>query len=413
MKHNILADNNALRINLSLLMLFCFAIPAPTSIGAVDYFTPPVYSDIAMTLIAGYAMAIPLVMFFQRYVIRVARFAIALRLLLALILLLPMPLGVVTVAYGALLLCDALMIGLEICIAACLFSKETLIKALCMTQFIRMGFIVILDTWLPMSLTIFSIYVVVASVAWSYFYWKLPNVWIRYVKREDGLVPPRKMFVAICFLFAFNVCVRMFGQNFAINTGNYDIIYIAATLSAAIFFLLWRHAGISPFRLLGAIILLSLVGFVCALLSAYLPLTVFACILMGLGMINLIINAYYAMFLLECYPSRFVLPALCLITIAVVAQTGLLWNFSPSDTQLRYGLYLLIVVMFAVLYLIMQPYIIHSFNKKPEGEPSAKLEPSDKTTRLVESAFDKLSGQELRLAELSCRAIPTPRSRRY
>jgi DNA-binding CsgD family transcriptional regulator len=364
-----------------------------------------------MLLLLSYAVAIPLVLFFGKHVINFARLIIALRFFLAVFMFLPLPQGIMQASYLLLLLCDCLMIVLEMGISASLFSKETMIKAICVLTVVRISIVAALYTgMLPMSFTIFKLYIVAITIGLAYFYWNIPNAWPKYLHKADGLVPPRKMFAAIYFLIAFGACAMVFGQDIAASLGDYLIIFISGMLASTLcLYLLWKCAGVSPFKFSGILIIFGVLGFMLAILSRYMSaLAMPACFLIGMSMITLKLNSYYAMFLIERYPSRFILPILWLVAVIVRWSYILLFSFFADGTQPLHGIYLLITIMVAMLYLLIAPYMAHSFNKKPENAFMPASLPNDKAALPTEHAFAKLSGQELRLAELIMQGYTHP-----
>jgi DNA-binding CsgD family transcriptional regulator len=135
------------------------------------------------------------------------------------------------------------------------------------------------------------------------------------------------------------------------------------------------------------------------------------------------------------YPSRFISPVIIGISfVASVVILGALIEVFRDNTGLLYTMYLAIVVAMAVLYLLLEPYLLYSFRGRPLiseegiaeiagegateepggpdnggladsaglGEP-ARLTESALTERqrgLIAGAFDKLSLRELAVAEM-------------
>ncbi|MDO4531738.1 MAG: helix-turn-helix transcriptional regulator, partial [Bacillota bacterium] len=86
--------------------------------------------------------------------------------------------------------------------------------------------------------------------------------------------------------------------------------------------------------------------------------------------------------------------------LTVLIHTAMLEAFRDS-VNLLCILYFSIAVAVALLYFVLQPHLIYAFHTHP-AEESIPVEQSSFTAEetLKENSFDKLSPQELRLAEL-------------
>jgi DNA-binding CsgD family transcriptional regulator len=196
---------------------------------------------------------------------------------------------------------------------------------------------------------------------------------------------------------------------------------------------LLRRFGLSPLRFASISVVVSVTGFIFAMVALYVPaLALPACVLLGPGTAACILIPYYGVVMTMRYPSRFISPAI--IGISFVASVLLLaWLIEAfrENTTLLYTLYLAIAVAMAVVYLFLEPYLLYSFRGRPlisdeeiagiartetdavtentaAESPQAELpappltEPllTDRQRNLVANAFDKLSAKELAIAEL-------------
>jgi DNA-binding CsgD family transcriptional regulator len=128
------------------------------------------------------------------------------------------------------------------------------------------------------------------------------------------------------------------------------------------------------------------------------------------------------------YPSRLISPAIIGISwVSSVLLLAWLIEVFRENTPLLYILYLAIAVAMAVLYLVLEPYLLYSFRGRPlisEAEiagialeeanaapaaesagtetagPPAEPPLTDRQRNLIAGAFDRLTAKELAIAEL-------------
>jgi hypothetical protein len=119
--------------------------------------------------------------------------------------------------------------------------------------------------------------------------------------------------------------------------------------------------GPSPLRFASISVLVSVTGFILAIVTLYVPvLALPACVLLGPGTATCILIPYSGVVMTKRYPSRFISPAI--IGISFVASVLLLaWLIEAfrKNTTLLYTLYLAIAVAMAVVYLFLEPYLLY------------------------------------------------------
>ncbi|MDR2884191.1 MAG: hypothetical protein LBV09_03690, partial [Deferribacteraceae bacterium] len=86
MKKNILAENEALRLNLGWFLLFCIALPQPINLGIEDFLALPADANTYLVQIFAtvqdikffvvYIVAILLAIFVPRYIVQLGRILI-------------------------------------------------------------------------------------------------------------------------------------------------------------------------------------------------------------------------------------------------------------------------------------------------------------------------------------------------
>ncbi|MDR2884132.1 MAG: helix-turn-helix transcriptional regulator [Deferribacteraceae bacterium] len=407
MKNN-LEINESLRMNLGFFLLLCFALPSPTNVGMTSLFVLPVDDTIlqivnqGVRFIAGYIVALLFIILLPRYIIKAACIAVAIGLVAVLAMFLPLSPIPMAVAYCLQNLCDIFVMGLEISIVVHLFSKKTAIKAACLTYILASIVIIVLDKGLPVSFTLFKLSAGVASLGWLYFYCKMPKgVWARYVQKGDGVVPPRMLFVGIYTLLALGSILTFFGESVAMSVPDgFTIFYTSTIISCLILYSLWQRSGIDPFRTGAVLISLGAIGFGGMVVSVYIPVVaIFSCMLIGASATIFGLITYYGgVFLAERYPSRFIAPLMIIVPFCSLIIYYLLEGAMQDNTQFMYAISLLIAIVLTTVYLLISPYLRYSLaHDKPLTAQPIEIQ---KANNLSIHAFDKLSGQELRLAEL-------------
>jgi DNA-binding CsgD family transcriptional regulator len=287
---------------------------------------------------------------------------------------------------------------------------------------------------------------VAALVLQLLVYCKLPaNVWPEFVGRRRGAVSrgrgldggpvsegpvcPTRLFAGLFTLCFLGNILISFGIS-VVETIKHGLFafYMSFAVFAVTGYALLRRSGLSPLRFASISVVVSVTGFILAIVALYVPVLVLpACVLLGPGTAACILIPYYGVVMTKRYPSRFISPAI--IGISFVASVLLLaWLIEAfrENTTLLYTLYLAIAVAMAVVYLFLEPYLLYSFRGKPlvsdeeiagiarteadaaaEKGAAAPPEPApaesaltERQRNLVANAFDKLSAKELAIAEL-------------
>jgi DNA-binding CsgD family transcriptional regulator len=219
-----------------------------------------------------------------------------------------------------------------------------------------------------------------------------------------------------CFVILFGIAV-------AENTVHgVFVYYLSAAAAAFMVYFFWKSRGVSPFRSVTVLAALGAMGFVLAIASLYVKgLSLAACVLLGAGSVPLSMNPFFgAVLFAKRYPSRFIAPGIIGVAfLAVLLHTALLEMFRDLIT-IRYAAYVVIAVCAVILFLIFEPYLMYAFRGKSAfseapadrglGEGTGEHEGNGKGEEtggkagvLAEKAFEDLTGQELRVAELLLR----------
>jgi DNA-binding CsgD family transcriptional regulator len=449
MGDSILTDNERKRLDLGLPWLLCFALFTAWQVGVFSYSGAalavvgrlPLGMDsgnLMPLIVAGYLISIAYMTIFPRRIVWAERVLAGLALVSATALYLPLPPVWLTLFFLAQLLCCCVMIGFETALMVGLLSDQCVVKHL----FAAYGIIFIIAAFMQnqffeLPYGVFKLFNVIALVAQLAFYWKLPaGVWPEYARRGMDLVCPRRLFAglfALCFLgnimFSFGISAAE-----GVEHGVF-VFYMSFSVFAIGGYGLLRRFRLSPLRVVFISIVVSVAGFILAMVSLYVSaLALPACVLLGPGSAVCFLTAYYGLVMTKRYPSRFIVPAIIGISFVVsVLILGALIEAFRDNTGLLYTVYLAIAVALAVLYLAVEPYLLYSFRgrrliseegigaiagqEESENAPSSQaetntVEPSPakpsltkpsltaRQRNLAANAFDRLSARELAVAEM-------------
>jgi DNA-binding CsgD family transcriptional regulator len=450
---SLLAENEGKRLSLGLPWLCCFALFTAWQIGIFSYSGAALAVEGRLPLgidegnftpiiSLGYILSIVWMLVFPKRIVWAERVMAGVALLTVLVLYLPLPHEIRTLFFLAQLFCCCVMIGFETALIVGLFTEKAAVKHL----LVAYGLIFILaalmqNNFIDVPYWAFQHFNVAALVLQLLFYWKLPaNVWTEFVggktlyRQELAGRPvcPTRLFAGLFTLCFLGNILISFGISVAesVEHGLF-VFYISFAVFAIMGYTLLRRSGLSPLRFASISVVVSVIGFIFAIIMLYVPiLTLPACALLGPGTAACILIPYYGVVMAKRYPSRFISPAI--IGISFVASVLLLaWLIEVfrENTTLLYTLYLAIAVAMAVVYLFLEPYLLYSFRgralisdeeiagitqaeaniaAKNGAVESAQTEPvpgehpplTERQRNLVAGAFDKLSSKELAIAEL-------------
>ena len=277
MNHLILTENQKKRQELPLWMLLCFAMFTFWQMGFIYFIGPsltidgktplPIDMDNATALIAVcYVLSILWMIFLPRTVVRTQRIATGAALISALGLFLPLSEDALRLLVYVQIFSCCLMIGFETFVMVNYFSERSIIRHLTAAYGVAVGAIAVLQNeFLPISFPTFRFIMVAALVLLFIFFLRLPagrEVQPRYVKKSDGLAPPRKLLFGT-YLLVF-VCSLMAVSGPAISgevRHGVFITYLVDALVSCFMYFLYRKANIHPFRLIPVLVGLGGLGF--------------------------------------------------------------------------------------------------------------------------------------------------------
>jgi DNA-binding NarL/FixJ family response regulator len=444
MSYSILAENEGKRLSLGLPWLCCFAMFTAWQIGVVSYSGTALAvtgrlplgidaGNLTPLISLGYIFSIAWMLVFPKRIVWAERVTAGGAFLSALALYLPFSRAALAAFFLIQLFCCCVMIGFETAIIVGLFSEETALKHLLAAYgIVFIPAALMQANFFEVPYRAFQHFNAAALVLQILFYWRLPaHVWPQYVRKGTVLAYPKPLFAGLLALCFLGNIVFSFGVSAAegVKHGVF-VFYISFAVFAIGGYALVRRLGFSPLRYASISVVVSVVGFIIAIVALYVPaLALPACVLLGPGTVACILIPYYGVVMTKRYPSRFISPVIIGISLGVsILLLSWLIEAFRETTTLLYTIYLAIAVAMAVLYLFLEPYLLYSFRGRPlvsdeeiagitrEGSAAAsgenaaagpRLEPvpaepslTDRQRNLVAGAFDKLTLKELALAEL-------------
>ena len=432
--HPLLAENDAKRLNIRLPLLVCFALYSTWQMG-VMFFSgealsisgktplPVSIGNMTMLITVAYILSIIFLIFFQQYCILAARVAVSAALLSVLALYIPFSREILALLYYFQAFCCVFIIGLVIASCANLLTEKAEIKNVLVIAIVSGCLIAVLhNDIIPVSFDIFRTFTVAALAFMLFLFCKLPSkIWPHYVKKTDGLVIPIPLFTGLFILICLSNLMTLFGSAVAETTKNGISVYnMAFAVSGVILAVLWKRWNIMPLQSVSVLVALAALGFVLAIASLYITeLAIIACALLGIGLTLGTMSTYFGLVMAKRYPSKFIIPiAISTALMTVIIHSALLEAFR-YDHQILYIIYVVIAVATAILYLMLEPYLLYSFknrslteNSNPQADEQLKdiNEQTEENLKqligefpknLQTSTLDDLSYQELRIAELS------------
>lgn len=419
MKHPALVENEEKRLNLRLPWLICFAMFAAWQMGmvyfsgqtlSVDGRTPlPVHvDDVTLIIVAGYSLSILVMLFMPHIIVWLERVTASLALLTGLALFLPFSPDTMTLVLYVQYFCCCFMIGFETAIMIGLFSEKTTILYLTLAYGVANALVAILQNeFVKVDFTVFRLFSVAALAMMLAFFFKLPTgVWLRTVKKVDGLPVPKSLFVGIFFWTIISCFTILFGSAVAegIKYG-ISVFYCSSALFGVLLYLLWKNWGLVLFKAFTVYIAMGAIGFVLAIASLYVPfLGLPTCVLLGGGSVCCWMTPFFGVLLAKQYPSRYIAPGIIALAFLTVIIHSVLLNVLRNHTTILYDVYLVIAVSLIIVYLMLSPYLAYAYQDKTsssgetvraESTPSAT---PDWREMLQANAYDKLSEGELDIA---------------
>ena len=413
----VLSHNQSIRKEIPLRMLLCFSLFVTWQMGIIFFSSntlsiggrTPLPIDVDSTtllVVAGYLLSILFMLVLPRKIVWAERISAAIALAAILGLFLPTsPQTQVLLFYIHYFFC-IFMIGFETALMVNLFSeKSTILHLTLMYPFAEFLVAILQNEWFPIPFSVFHIFSIAALIGLLIFFFWLPgSEWPILVQKNDGFTRPKKFFSKIYLLLFLGGLLTLFGNSIAETIPHgVSIYYASAAIMALVLFFLWKYRSIHPLTCCPYLVGLSALGFLLIPVSQYFPaIGTLPAVLAAAGMAMLSLYALMGIAIMNRYPSRTITPVIVFLAfLTVLIHTAMLEAFRDSETLLCI-LYFSIAVAVALLYFVLQPHLIYAFHTHPKeiAEKAMETHSSVVAEALEENSFDKLSPQELRLAEL-------------
>lgn len=421
MDNRILSDNESTRINVSLPLLICFSLYGVWQMGVIYYSGtaasisgrmpfPVDVGNLSVLVAVGYLLSITWLILFPRSIVWAERGTAAAALLSGILLFFPFSDAVLTVLYCFHCFCCVFMVGFETSLLVNLLSEQSVLWYLMLAYPVGFAMIAVFQNdFFPIPFAVFQLLIILTLSLMLIFFWKLPTkVWPAYVKKEDGLQYPKRLFAGMLLLVTMGSFVMLLGGAVAENTKHgLFLFYLAGAGGSLLAWVLWKRFAVTPIRIGSFLACIAAIGFLLSVVSltGKIPaVSLIACALLGCGAFVCNLSMYYGFVMMRQYPSKWISPIIISINLGVmVLHTSLLEWFRESPNVL-YTLYLIIAVTAVILYLALEPYLTLTFRSQPFIEPTApKADASpaadDKKESISARAYDKLTAVELLIAE--------------
>jgi len=410
MNTTILIENEKKRIDYPLSRLICFVMFTIWQMGFIFYMGPtltvdgktplPVDMDNTTTLIAVcYILNILWLVLIPGKYVYAARAGVVIALISNIGLFLPLTADMLVLLLYIQCFCCCFIIGFETATMVFLLSEKTTIMHLLLAY--PIGYIIIAILQNDIAAIPFSWFrcgIVIMLIMLIYFYFNLPaNVMPQFVRKSDGLVFPKRLYYGVYGLVLLACLFGVIGPAATAEiTHGVSFMYIFAALTGVTIYYIYKKHNIHPLKSVSFIIMTGTIGFILLFFSRYIPaLGLPACGLIGIGLISCALLPLFGVVLNKQYPSKYI-PAVIMsfAVVAVLISSGMLEAFRDDINKL-YMSYIAIVVVMAIIYLQLAPYMLRALNEKISGLAEAPEEVPQQLTSLTE--------RELEVADLISR----------
>lgn len=419
MRHSILSENQARRLEQPLWMLLCFSMFNVWQMGFIYFMGPslvldgrtplPIDMDNVTLLIAlGYVCAIIYMIVLPHFMVWAARITTAVALCSVIGLFLPLSAVALTGLLYVQTFCCCFLIGFETFIISNLFSEHSTIRHLTVAYTAALVLVaVVQNDFLPVSFHAFRLMTLAMVALLLVFFLRLPagrEACPRYVKKGDDLRCPGRLFIGM-LLYSFVADIMMLGGPAAVTEieNGVCLAYFADAIGSLILYAMYRKAKIHPLHAVSVFMGLSVIGFLFLFLSSYIPALAYpACVLLGFGFVPCQLMPLYGMTMMKSYPSRLIVPGIIsMALVTVLVQSALVEVFRDAPELLHLA-YLAITVICIVIYWHLAPYLVHILERKieqPAQEPAAAAEEPETAADSVSAAPE----EDPLLAQLTAR----------
>jgi DNA-binding CsgD family transcriptional regulator len=430
MENSLLIRNDLKRIHISTPLLFAFSISQAVMMGILFYSgqtlslsgrapLPVIMGNVSPLIAAAYILSIVFVYFFPQYSVRFLRCFAVIELCSALILSLPLPDHIFTTVYLFYCFIFVAPTVQATALVTWMFREETT------TRFVTLGYgmgffiaALLQNEVFPVPFSVFQLFMIFSAAATCFFFHKMPvGAWPNFAAKGDGLTCPRRFFVLVYALFTIGGLMNLFGGVIAeaVPHGT-SVFYGTLAVSLALVYVIWKRFGIPVLRIGSVGVGIGILGYILALVSLNVPtLAMSACIVLGVGSVVCWLTLLFTVTLAKLYPARSLTPVMILLGLGTILLHSSLVEAFRDNIYFLYVVYLVIAVGMGVLYLVLEPYLTFTLREKTPRSLSSSTsnthQPEVTGTEarqglaavLQTHAFNKLTGQELRTAELILR----------
>ena len=437
MNHQTLIENQKKRIELPLWMLVCFSMFSFWQMGFIYYFLEPssaidgkIPIDInidygTLLTVACYVLSILTMIFLPKIIVYLQRIATGVALVSAIGFFLPLSEDALRLNIYLQIFCCCLMIGFETFLVVTFFSEKSSVRYLTFGYGIAVFLIAFVQNEVvSIPFSTFRFGMVAALVLLFVFFLRIPtgkgNL-PRFVKKSDGLIPPKKMMWG-AYLIAFIAALMGVGGPAVVGKVEHgvSIMYLVVALSSFTMYFLHKKANIHPFRIAPLFVGLGGFGFLVMLVSAYVPaLSYVACALIGFGMTVCMLAPLYGVPIMKAYPSRYVASAIIGLAITAVLIHAVIAEMFLGAPIALYIFYAVIMAVLVFVYTQVEPFLLFALRRRITDEETvcaeeetvvittAEAETKTESVHTAESdASDdplmKLSPKKRNVAELIC-----------
>ena len=404
MNHTLLIENEKKRIDYPLSRLLCFVMFNIWQMGVIYYMGPALNIDgrtplpidmdnVTMLMASCYVFNILWMIFLPKKFVYAARVSVAVALAAALGLFLPLSPETLTLLLYIQVFCCCFIIAFESATMILLLSEKSTILYLIVAYPIGdIAIATLQNDMVKLPFSIFRFGIVIMLVLLIYFYFRLPAKNMpRFARKTDGLVFPKRLYGGVYFLVLLVCLLGVIGPAVGAETYNgVSITYIFAAITSILIYLAYKKKGIHPLKSISLTIMFGAIGFVLLFLALYIPwLSYPACALIGVGIVSCAILPLFGSVLMRQYPSRFITSIIMAFAVTAVLTTSGLLELFRDDIHLLYLSYLVIVVILAIVYLYMAPFLLGVLNEKltsAEGTSAAPDPLAGLTERELEVA---------------------------
>lgn len=350
----------------------------------------PMNADNLALLIAGaYVVSILYMIFLPGRVVWGERILSVFSLASAIGLFLPFHESVFRMLVNAHVFFCCVMIGFETFIIANYFSEKSAIYTLTAGYALALFLIAFVQNdLLPITFPVFRFAAVFALVCLIVFFFMMPadkKSCPEYIKKGSGIVAPVKLMLGMYFMVFVSALMAVSGPSISGTVRNGVMItYLTDAAASIMMYVLYKRKIMHPFRVISVCLVIGGAGVLLMLGTEFAPFfSMSACVMIGLGMVPCQMIPLYNLVVMKNYPSRYLAPiTIGLALIAVLVQSAMIEVFR-DETALIYVSYAMIMGILVMVYLRIEPYFIHAFEKKIPEENSAKAIEANKLEKEI------------------------------